>query len=133
MEHDGSLGDIGMVMDLVDEHGNTMDKMYGAIIEGDLEKINDLEPLGMDITENHFLKAAIIHKQLHVSSCQVNKGADVDLVIDFAAPREEPLIEGNIYFEGSELIWQWAKCWQSAKVLSDRLPLKGQIEKKSKI
>jgi hypothetical protein len=53
-------------------------------------------------------------------------------VIDFAAPREEPLIEGNIYFSGSQVIWQWAKCWRSVKILNDKLPLKGQIEKKSK-
>lgn len=133
IEHYGALGNIGMVLDLVDEHDNTIDKMYEAIIEGDLKKIQELEPLGMDIIDNYYVKAAIIHKQLHVISYQVNKGADVDLVIDFAAPREEALIEGNIYYSGSPVIWQWAQCWQSAKALSDKLPLKGQPEKKSKI
>lgn len=133
MEHYGALGDINMVMDLVDEHSNTIDKMYEAIIEGDLEKIQELEPLGIDVTQNQFVKKAILHEQLLVISYQVNKGADVDLVIDFAAPREEPLIEGTIDFSGSKLIWQWAKCWQSANDLSDKLPLKGQIEKISKI
>lgn len=133
MEELSNTGNLGRMMDLVDEHGNTLDKMYGAIIEGDLRKIRTLESLGIDITEDCYVKAAIIHEQLLVISYQVNKGADVDLVIDFAAPRKEPLIEGNIYFSGSQIIWQWAKCWQSAKVLSDKLPLKGQIEKKSKI
>jgi hypothetical protein len=132
MEELSNTGNLGRMMDLVDEHGYTIDRMYGAIIEGDLEKIQKLEPLGMDITEDCYVKAAIIHEQLLVVIYQVNKGADVDLVIDFAAPREEPLIEGNIYFSGSQVIWQWAKCWRSVKILNDKLPLKGQIEKKSK-
>jgi hypothetical protein len=133
MEELSNTGNLGRMMDLVDEHGNTLDKMYGAIIKGDTRKIKTLESLGIDITEDCYVKAAIIHEQLLVVIYQINKGADVDLVIDFAAPREEPLISGNIYFSGSQVILQWAKCWQSAKVLSDKLPLKGQIEKISKI
>ena len=133
MEELSNTGNLGRMMDLIDEHGNTIDKMYGAIIEGDLDKIQKLEPLGMDITEDCYVKSAIIHEQLLVVIYQVNKGANVDLVIDFAASREEPLIRGNIYYSGSPVIWKWAKCWQSAKVLSDKLPLKGQIEKITKI
>ncbi|WP_175789419.1 hypothetical protein [Burkholderia cenocepacia] len=133
MDHYGALGEIGTVMDLVDEHGNTIDKMYEAIMEGDLERALELEKLGMDITENHFVKAAILHDQLLVVAHQVNNGADVELVIDFAKPREEPLIEGNISFSGGQAIWQWARCWQSVNALSEKLPPKGQVDKKTKI
>jgi hypothetical protein len=127
------LGNIGRVMDLVDEHGNTIDKMYQAIIDGDLEQAIKLTELGMNLIEEQFVKAAILHDQLHIVAHQVNTGADVELVIDFAAPREEPLVEGNISFSGSQVIWQWARCWQSVNALNDKLPPKGQLDKKTKI
>lgn len=133
MDKYSDLGDLGKVMDLADEHGNTVDKMYKAIIEGDLEKIKLLEPIGMDITQEHFVKAAIIHEQLLVIAYQVNSGADVDLVIDFAAPRDEPLVSGSLVYSGSPLIWKWAKSWKSANALSKKLPLKGQPHTTSKI
>ena len=59
------LGNIGRVMDLVDEHGNTIDKMYQAIIDGDLEQAIKLTELGMNLIEEQFVKAAILHDQLH--------------------------------------------------------------------
>ena len=127
------LGNIGKVMDLVDEHGNTIDKMYEAIMEGDLEQAIELTGVGMNLTEKQFVKAAILHDQLHIVAYQVNNGADVELVIDIAAPREEPLIEGNISFSGSQVIWQWARCWQSVNAFNEKLPPKGQIDKKTKI
>ena len=133
MDHYRALGEIGTVMDLVDEHGNTIDRVYEAIMEGALGKAIELTELGINLTEKHFVKAAIIHDQLHIVAHQVNNGADVGLVIDFAKPREEPLIEGNISFSGSQVIWQWARCWQSAKALNEKLPPKGQSEKKTKI
>ena len=133
MDHYGALGEIGTVLDLVDKHGNTIDQMYKAIIEGNLEQALELTELGMDLTEKQFVKAAILHDQLHIVAHQVNNGADVELVIDFAKPREEPLIEGNIHFTGSQVIWQWARCWQSANALNEKLPPKGQSEKKTKI
>lgn len=38
MDHHRTPGEIGTVMDLVDEHGNTIDRMYEAIMEGAREK-----------------------------------------------------------------------------------------------
>jgi hypothetical protein len=128
-----NTGNIGRMMDLVDEHGNMMDKMYGAIIEGNLEEIQELEQLGIDITEDSFVKAAILHNQLLVITYQVNKGADVDAVIDFARQKDEPLVFGLMSFSGSDLIWKWARSWKSANELSNRLPPKGSAAKKTKI
>jgi hypothetical protein len=114
------------MMDLVDEHGNTFDKMYQAIIDGDLDRIEELENLGMKITDESLVKAAIIHDQLLVIVYQVNKGADIDMIIDFAKHKDEPLESGTIRFSGSPLIWQWAKSWKSASALSKKLPPKNQ-------
>ena len=60
------LGNIGRVMDLVDEHGNTMDEMFHAIIDGDLDRIYYLEQFGMDITGESFVVAAVRNDQLMV-------------------------------------------------------------------
>lgn len=97
MDHYGALGDVGTVMDLVDEHGNTIDQMFCAIFDGKLDRIYELEPLGIDITEKHFLKAAIKHNQQFVVHYQVKKGANLDDVIDLAKDYEMSAIE------------QWAK------------------------
>lgn len=121
-----TAGNIGRMMDLVDEHGNIFDKMYHAIIDGDLIRIAELEKFGMEITDEGFVKAAIIHDQLLVIGYQVSKGAEIDIIIQFAKPKDEPSISGNISFSGSQLIWQWAKSWKSANALSEKLPVKGQ-------
>lgn len=95
------LGNIGRVMDLVDEHGNTIDQMFYAIFDGDLDRIYDLEKLGIDITGESFVVAAVRNDQLMVVANQVHRGLDVDLLIDIAER------------EGNQLIWNWAKCWKS--------------------
>ncbi|MDO3552052.1 hypothetical protein [Ralstonia pseudosolanacearum] len=128
-----NTGNIGRMMDLVDEHGNMMDKMYEAIIEGDLDRIRELEDLGIDITEDSFMKTAVLHDQLLVITYQVNKGADVDAVIDFARQKDEPVVFGSMSFSGNDLIWKWARSWKSANALSEKLPAKDQPEKKAKI
>lgn len=133
MDHYQKLGDLGMVMDLVDEHGNTFDKMHDAIAEGDLDRIAELEQLGLKITDEQFWKSAIISDQLLVIVQQVNRGVNIDKIIKFAKPRDEPFIMGRIRFFGNQTIWQWAKSWKSANALSKKLPPKGQHEKKSKI
>lgn len=112
MNHFSALGDIGMVMDLVDEHGNTTDQMLVAIQAGDLERIKLLEPLGIDLTEEQYIHCAVENEQLLVVSYQVSKGADVDSLIKIAAYRDK------------HLIWQWAKCWKSVEVLNKKLPPK---------
>jgi hypothetical protein len=133
MEELSNTGNLGRMMDLIDEHGNTLDKMYGAIIEGELERIAELEKLGMNITDEGFLKAAIFNDQLLVVVYQVNKGADVDAIIDFAALKDEPIKVGSTTFSGNQTIWQWAKTWKSANALSEKLPPKGQSDKNTKI
>lgn len=66
-------GDVGRVMDLIDEHGNTMDKMFHAISSGDIERVQELEELGIDLTQNSFLMAAVDHGQLPILRYQVQK------------------------------------------------------------
>lgn len=133
MELAQETGDLGRVMDLVDEHGNTFDKMYAAIIDGDLDRIADVEKLGINITSEGMVKASIFNDQLLVVVYQVSKGADVDVIIDFAKPKEEPIRVGRTTFSGNQTIWQWAKAWKSANALSEKLPPKGQPDKKTKI
>ena len=91
------LGNIGKVMDLVDEHGNTIDKMFYAVIDGDLERIHEMENLGIDITDRSLLKAAIKHNQTLVVYHQVKKGANLVVVIEISRDYENIPIE------------QWAK------------------------
>lgn len=93
-------GNIGRVMDLVDEHGHTIDKMFYAIFDCDLERIYELENLGIDVTQDSFVKAAIKHDQLLVVCHQVHQGASIDTVIEYAENYE------------SQRIWQWAKSWK---------------------
>lgn len=97
------LGNIGRVMDLVDEHGDTIDQMFYAIFDGDLDRIYDLEKLGIDITGESFVVAAVRNDQLMVVAIQVRRGLNIDLLINIAE------------CEGNQLIWNWAKCWKSVE------------------
>ncbi|GKS86464.1 hypothetical protein AVMA1855_19950 [Acidovorax sp. SUPP1855] len=96
-------GSIGKVMDLVDEHGNTMEEMFNAIIDGDLDRIYYLEQFGIDITGESFVVAAVRNDQLMVVANQVRRGLDVDLLINIAER------------ERNQLVWNWAKCWKSVE------------------
>lgn len=134
MEQAAKTGNIGKMIDLVDEHGNTFDKMHAAIADGDLDRITELEQLGKDITDTQFSKSAIISNQLLVVVYQVNKGADIDKIIRFSKPRDEPLKIGKINFSGNYLIYKWATSWKNVNVLDKNLPPKGsQPEKPRKI
>lgn len=95
-------GSIGRMLDLVDEHGNTIDKMFHAIFDGKLERIYELEKLGIDITEKSFLKAAIKHDQLLVACHQVHKGADINAIIELSENYD------------NQNILQWARSWKRA-------------------
>ena len=97
------LGNIGKVMDPVDEHGNTTDQMFYAIYDGDLDRIYYLEQFGIDITGKSFVVAAVRNDQLMVVANQVRRGLDVDLLIAIAER------------EGNQLVWNWAKCWKSVE------------------
>ena len=103
MDRNVPLGNIGKVMDLVDEHGNTMDQMFYAIYDGDLDRICYLEQFGIDVTGESFVVAAVRNDQLMVVANQVRRGLDVDLLIAIAER------------EGNQLIWNWAKCWKSVE------------------
>jgi len=103
MDQHVPLGNIGKVMDLVDEHGNTMDQMFYAIYDGDLDRICYLEQFGIDVTGESFVVAAVRNDQLMVVANQVRRGLDVDLLITIAER------------EGNQLIWNWAKCWKSVE------------------
>lgn len=106
------LGNIGRVMDLLDEHGNTVDQMFYAIIDGDLDRIHYLEQFGMDITGESFVVAAVRNDQLMVVANQVRRGLDVDLLISIAER------------EGNQLVWNWAKCWKSVEARNASLSSK---------
>lgn len=130
MEQAAKTGNIGKMMDLVDEHGNIFDKMHEAIVYGDLDRIAELEDLGINITDAQFSKLAIISNQLLVIVHQVNKGADIDQIIQFSKPRDEPLKIGRISFSGNYLIHKWATSWKTVNVLNKKLPPKGSQPEK---
>lgn len=119
-------------MDLIDEHGNLFDKMYAAIADCDLYRIAELEELGMNIKDEQFWKSAIINNQLLVIVYQVKKGADVDKIIKFSEPKNEPLEIGNITFSGNYLIYKWATSYKSVNALNNKLPQKGNKSDKCK-
>ena len=133
MSQVSKTGNIGRMMNLVDEHGHTFDKMHDAIADGDLDRIAELEQLGLKLTDEQFWRSAIISDQLLVVTQQVNRGVNIDKIIKFAKPRNEPFTMGRIVFFGNQTIWQWAKSWKSVNALNKKLPLKGQSEKKTKI
>lgn len=103
MDKNVPLGNSGKAMDLVNENGNTMDEMFNAIIDGDLDRILHLEQFGMDITGESFVVAAVRNDQLMVVANQVRRGLEVDLLINIAER------------ESNQLIWNWAKCWKSVE------------------
>lgn len=118
-------GNIGRMMDLVDEHGYIIDKMHEAIADGDLDRIATLEQLSINITHAQFWKSAILSDQLLVIVYQVNKGANVDKIINFAKPRDVPFKIGGTMFSGNLLIYKWANSWKYVNTLNKRLPFKG--------
>jgi len=92
LEYYSDLGKIGRVMNLVNEHGTTFDKMHIAIKEGDFERIEFLESLGINITDDSFLKTAVEHEQLLLISYQINKGASAETINEFAKNANNDLI-----------------------------------------
>ncbi|ATI28171.1 hypothetical protein CR47_0212170 [Ralstonia solanacearum] len=84
MEKHSKEGNIGKVMDLVDEHGNTFDKMAFACVDGNLGRVIELENLGVNCTDRGFIKAAVKHNQEVIVLHQVKQGASLDEVIEVA-------------------------------------------------
>jgi hypothetical protein len=97
MDCNAKQGNIGKVMDLVDEHGNTFDRMHYAIEEGNIERVIELEKLGLNITDRAFLQTAIKHGKNIIVFHQAKKGANLDDVIELAKEHHR------------DFILQWAK------------------------
>ncbi len=98
MNRNVPLGNIGKVMDLVDEHGNTTDQMFYAIYDGDLDRICYLEQFGIDMTGESFVVAAVRNDQLMVVANQVRRGCDlppVDVPIRSGSPGSR-LLDGYV-------------------------------------
>ena len=92
MDRNVPLRNIGKVMDLVDEHDNTMEEMFNAIIDGDLDRLYYLEQFGIDITGESFVVAAVRNDQLMVVANQVRRGLDINLLINIAEREGNQLI-----------------------------------------
>lgn len=76
------------VMDFVNEHGSSHDKMAYAIIDGDLERVIAIEKLGIECIDRQFIKLAIKHNRQFIVHHQVKKGASLDEVIDISRDYE---------------------------------------------
>ncbi|MHA6897968.1 hypothetical protein [Ralstonia pseudosolanacearum] len=92
MDKYSEAGELGKVLDLVDEHGNTYDKMYWAIIDGDISRVIALEKLGIDVTTTQFVEEAIKQDQEVIVFHQVKQGANLDEVIELAKKHENDFI-----------------------------------------
>ncbi|WP_459190583.1 ankyrin repeat domain-containing protein [Ralstonia pseudosolanacearum] len=77
MEYHQEDGNLGKVMDLVDEIGNMQDRLYTAIAKGDLEGVLYFESLGFALDEPHYLKVASQSNQCEVIELLVHKGIDI--------------------------------------------------------
>lgn len=71
-------------MDLLDEHGNTIDNMYYAIFNGDFDRIKHPETLDINVIDKSFVNAVVDHDQLRILSYQFEKGTDLEYIIELA-------------------------------------------------
>ncbi|MGE1002648.1 ankyrin repeat domain-containing protein [Ralstonia pseudosolanacearum] len=85
MESHQQEGNVGAVMDLVDELGNMQDKLFAAVVDGDLNDILYYESLGFDITDSSYLKVAAQYGQCKIIEFLINQGSDAHAEV------EEPL------------------------------------------
>lgn len=70
-------GNLGKVMDLVDEVGNMGDRLTLAITNGDLDGALYFESLGFDLSEPFYLKIAAKYGQCEVIKHLIQCGSDV--------------------------------------------------------
>ncbi|WP_334036103.1 ankyrin repeat domain-containing protein [Burkholderia orbicola] len=89
MEQYQEEGNLGKVMDLVDELGNMQDRLYKAIAEGDLNEALYFDSLGFDLREATCLRVAAKYGQCKLIGYLIRNGADVhangDEALCFAA------------------------------------------------
>ncbi|MCA8354185.1 ankyrin repeat domain-containing protein [Burkholderia cepacia] len=84
MEQYQEEGNIGKVMDLVDELGNLDDRLCQACAHADWEKIKYLKSLGLDLTSITFLSPAARFGQVEVIKYLVQHGSDIHAENDHA-------------------------------------------------
>lgn len=85
MEQYQEQGNLGKVMDLVDELGNLGDRLVKACAETDWSDIEFLnEEIGMDLTESVYLKVAAKYGQTEVIKYLVQQGSDIHAENDAA-------------------------------------------------
>ena len=77
MEYHQEEGNIGAVMDLVDEMGNMQDRLYGAVANGDINDVLYYDSLGFDITDPSYLNVAVQYGQCKMIDFLINQGTDV--------------------------------------------------------
>jgi hypothetical protein len=89
MEQYQEEGNLGKVMDLVDELGNMQDRLYKAIAEGDLNEALYFNSLGFDLREAACLRVAAKYGQCKLIGYLIRNGTDVhangDEALCFAA------------------------------------------------
>jgi len=93
MDHHVNKGNLGKVMDLVDDHGNLIDRMEYAIIDGDLELVGHLETLGVNSIHERFIRVAIRAKDFDILQHHILMGANIDEIIEFSSQMQVPLVE----------------------------------------
>ncbi|PRD76145.1 hypothetical protein C6P74_23945 [Burkholderia multivorans] len=77
MEYHQEDGNLGKVMDLVDELGNMGDRLTAAITNGDLDGVLYFESLGFDLKEPFYLKIAAKYGQCEIINHLIQCGSDV--------------------------------------------------------
>ncbi|MCA8487250.1 ankyrin repeat domain-containing protein [Burkholderia multivorans] len=77
MDYHQEEGNLGAVMNLVDELGNMGDRLTVAITNGDWDDALYFESLGFDLREPFYLKIATKHRQCEIIKHLVQHGSDV--------------------------------------------------------
>ncbi|MBR8147378.1 ankyrin repeat domain-containing protein [Burkholderia vietnamiensis] len=77
MDYHQKEGNLGAVMDLVDELGNMGGRLTVAITNGDWDDALYFESLGFDLKEPFYLKIAAKHGQCEIIQHLVQRGSDV--------------------------------------------------------
>ena len=84
MEQYQEEGNLGKVMDLVDELGNLDDRLCDACAYADWEEIKHLKSLGVDLTSITFLAPAAKFGQTEVIKYLIQHGSDIHAENDYA-------------------------------------------------
>ncbi|UZF16110.1 ankyrin repeat domain-containing protein [Ralstonia pseudosolanacearum] len=77
MDRHQEEGNLGAVMNLVDELGNMGDRLTAAITKGDLSSTLYFESLGFDLKEPYYLKIAAKYGQCEIIKHLIQCGSDV--------------------------------------------------------